>query len=351
MTFQVKTPKRTTVHDVAKAAGVSHMAVSMALRGRPGVSPKRAQEIRRIAKKLNYHPQAAAQFLRSNQTGQLGILSTVAVTDMAFSEGTLGPLLAQLVDLCGQQNTRYTIEFYQKHNSPTVPHQITSGLVDGSIVIGYVDESLQEQLESLPGFYYVGIDEPAKYCVMTASDRGVIQAVSHLVEMGHRRIAFACGPRQYQTHRLAWEGFQQADERFSLEQHGDAWRQQMPSIYGDSAPQAKIEWARQLLRGHPRPTAVVCHGDSFARAVLHAGAELGLAMPEQLSVISRGHRIPAQQAYPSLTTVEDNSGQMAQEAYEMFSCLVMRQSVDRSLRWVEPRLIEGQSVGPPAISG
>lgn len=341
-----KKRKRVTAMDVAKRAGVSHTAVSMALRGSPEISEERAEAIRKIAREMSYFPRADAQFLRAGRTGQLGIIVATSDAQTAFYSGFIGPVLANLVDFLSRKKTPYLIEYHHHSDETVVPNQVTSGLVDGSLVIGDIGDPLRKRLDEVGHLPWVNIDEPAPFSVLTAHDRGIIQAVEQLAELGHRRIAFAHGPRRYTTHRLAREGFQQAVQKLELTATREQWICELPSVYDANAGRGKIQWARQLLAQSPRPTAVVCNGETIARAVILAAAEAGIDVPSQLSVISRGPVQIARWTYPALTTIDNDEVALGQEAVDLLSRQIHEQPITDPVRWVEPRLVAGETVAP-----
>ena len=96
----MKSVKAVTVKDVAKAAGVSQAAVSMALRGSKEISAKRIEQIQKIAQKLNYYPQAAGQLLRSKRKNQIGVVISAPDTDSMAHSGFQSPLLGVMAAVC-----------------------------------------------------------------------------------------------------------------------------------------------------------------------------------------------------------------------------------------------------------
>ncbi len=346
-------PGRVTAKDIAKAAGVSQATVSMALRGSPEIGEKRILQIRELANQMNYHPRAAAQLLRSKLAGQIGVLVGSSDAVQAFSTGFTGPLVGSVIDVCVSKSTRYVIEFHS-HADDDVwtkqpPYQVASGLVDGSIVIGDVGEQVRQMLgRDFPSYPWVNIDEPAPYCVLNDSHRGVLDVLRRLHGIGHRRMAYLCGPQRYLTHRQGFGAWRSAVRELGIP--NSAKRQYVIDASAgtfDHMATLAIEWLRKALREDDRPTAIVCHDSVIARAAVHAATELGLVIPRDLSVTSWGWHVFAQEQYPALSTVEFDFRAMVGAAMDMLNCRINGEQIEEPRVVVPPRYVEGATVAPP----
>jgi LacI family transcriptional regulator len=345
---------RVTAKDIAKAAGVSQAAVSMALRGSPEIGEERSRQIREIANRLKYHPRAAAQLLSSKHAGQIGVLVAASSAEDAFSAGFTGPLVGSVIDICVSKGLQYVIEFHSHVDDAAdlkaPPYQVRSGLVDGSIFIGDVGDAVREMLaKDLPGFPWVSIDEPAPYCVINDSRQGVLDVVRRLHGLGHRRIAYMCGPQRYLTHQEGFAGWQQAVKELRLP---DAERRQIVIDVAGNAPlgamsQLSVQWSRKVLREEDRPTAIVCHDSHMARAVIFAATELNLAVPRDLSVTSWGWHVYSQKDFPSMSTVEFDFRTMVTSAVGLLDNLIADKPIEKNKIIVPPRYVEGATVAPP----
>ena len=345
--------RRVTLKDLARQAGVSHTAVSMALRGSEAVGPELATRLRRLAAEAGYSPRLAAQHLRVGRTGQVGIVMAIRDARTAFGAPSLSSLLGAVVWECDRAGRRYVLEFTQSGSGdPFVPpSQVTGQTVDGTILTGDTGDSLRDWLAARGGYPWISIEEPAPYCVAGRMDAGIGEAVDRLVAAGHRRIAYAGGPQVYQTHRLGLRGFEEARQRHSLPLPDD-WVRLFDGRPGDGRVTESYEWASVLLRRPARPTAFVCHGVALARNAIFAACEAGLAVPDALSVVSCGPTQIAHLYHPRLTTIELDCASMTREAMELWGALVDGLPAGPPQRWVAPRLVEGETVGPaPAVRG
>jgi len=348
--MEITAENRVTVVDIARKAGVCQATVSAALHGRGRVGAARRRQIEAIARELGYEPRSAAQLLRATKTNQLGIV--VAATDAvrAFAREVQRLVMGHFVQQCDLRGVRYVIEFHHHQQDEqgefVPPHQITSRLVDGTILVGDVGERLRQWLGERSECAWVSIEEEAPLCVLSASEQGTDQAVGQLAELGHRRLAYAGGPERYSQQRLGLEGFLAASRQRSLEYTLGRFA----GVVGADVAGECLQWARSLLCQANRPTAVVCHGEDLARSVCYAAAELGLKVPADLSVVSYGSAAEAARRYPRLTTIENDYAKVTAQAMDLLHWRMTKQPIEQPVRRVSPRLIEGDTVGAvPAV--
>ncbi|MGC4005072.1 MAG: LacI family DNA-binding transcriptional regulator [Pirellulales bacterium] len=346
---------RVTAKDIAKAAGVSQATVSMALRGSPEIGEKRIEQIRKLAEEMNYHPRAAAQLLRSRTSGQMGIIVGASNAVQAFSTGFTGPLVGSLIDVYVGRGTRYVIEFHshvddEMWSKQPPPYQISSGLVDGSIIVGDVGIGLSKMLgQGFPNYPRVSIDEPSAYCVLNDSRKGVADVVEKFYKLGHTRLAYTCGPQRYLTHHEGLNGFVDTAKQLKLRVPEDRVLVIDTGFEGSAVfANETMKWARKVLSEPNRPTGIICHDGTMARAVIHAATELGLKIPKDLSVTSWGWHLHAQEQFPALATVEFDFRAMVKSAVEMLDSLIQGEEIANSKVVIPPKFIDGSTVaGPP----
>jgi len=340
---------RITAKHVAEAAGVSQATVSMALRGSEEISPARIAQIQKLARQMSYHPRAAAQLLRSKRSGQIGILTAATGGVYAFSRGFTGPLIGGVVDACIKQQLRYVIEFSSNHASGPVPlpYQVTSGLVDGSVFVGDIDSGLRRRLaREVPDYPSVSLDEPSPFCVLSDSRGGVREMVHRLAGLGHKRLAYAGGPKKYHTHREGFAGWIEATEALGLATSQKRYLEFGSSEEAGIESVEAVKWARRLLSQPTRPTAFICHDMVVARAVIHAALEAGLNVPRDISVMSWGWHVTAQEQFPALSTTELDYQLMIERAMDLLNRLIDKQPVSEPKIVIPLRYIEGATVAP-----
>ena len=214
-------------------------------------------------------------------------------------------------------------------------------------MIGDVGDDLRQKLDELGGHPWVSIGEPAAHCVISANDVGFEKAVDYLYDKGHREIAIACGPLRYTGHRLAHEGFSRGMKKHKLRIANAAWDTVHQAVHDAGAVDEKIKWARKLLGQSKRPTAILCNSEAIARVLIHGALEQQIRVPDDLSVICQAPVSLARQYYPALTTIADDRTAVAADSLEMLAKLVDDQPVEDPMRWIQPRLVLGQTVAAP----
>ncbi len=344
MTDQADHYSRPTLADIAERVGVSAMTVSLALRGEARVSRKRRQEIERVAREMNYQPQIAAQLLRRRKTGHIGLLmGNAEMVDQ--SSGFFIPIMTHFVRLCEEEGIGYHIEFFQRGDEFLPPKQLVGGLVDGTIVSGYVDGELRDWLLGQEQFPWVAIEEPAPLSVSSATDRAAYMAVQHLAALGHRRIAY-CGGIRYSMHRLARTGFLHAATDFSLALE-DNWLFETELDGIDNVHQRICAWASHLLAQPSRPTAIYAHSLRVARCIVYEALRAGVRIPEDLSIIGYGRGAEAQLTAPILSLIEADFATMVGKSVDLLRKRIDGKQVKDQTLWVEPRLKMYETVAPP----
>lgn len=330
---------KVTIKDVAAASNISYQAVSLALRGRRGVSERTRSQVRRVAAELGYFPNAAAQRLPSKGANQLGI---VAAGQQGFR--LAAGLLEPFAELCERTNHQYHMEIlqYTGRDGPFKPPYILSGgLVDGVILVGDVGPSLREWLDErmIP---WVSIYEVGPYCVLPDGEQGVRIALEHLAALGHRRVAAWFGPLRYMAHcqrhdafisLLAEMGLELGDPRFiGIGDAGD----------GREHLEQSLAWSRHVLDSKNRPTAVI----GAARGMIHAALERGLQVGRDLSLIDW---LPPYEArstyYPAMTALHADLPAMMSHAMDLLGARLAGKPAEPATRWVPTGLFVGQSTG------
>jgi LacI family transcriptional regulator len=279
-----------TSHDVAVEAGVSQTTVSLVLRGAAEgrVSEQTQSKVLRAAKTLGYVPNEAGRLLR-NSPSRLLALVVPDVTDPYFtavmrgaeSEAGRGGMVLSLLEA----RTADTMS--------RVIGSVRSRWMTGLIVCTPEDAQVEMLADVMDHTVLLdGYDGRAHACIQYDIADGVRQAVELLGEGGHRRIghiASAATSSTVQTRNAAIERLVTGSPRCEV-------------IY-PLEPEVAGRQVRRFLEEHPELTAVVCDTDSLGLVVLAAASDVGIDVPEQLSVVGFNDTFEAQVARPALTSV------------------------------------------------
>jgi DNA-binding LacI/PurR family transcriptional regulator len=299
--------QRPRLEDVAAAVGVSTASVSLTLSDRPGPSEETRRRVREAAERLGYRPDRTASLLARRHTRLLGVLLEIRnpfhaelIEDLHLaSEGRGYDLVLSTVT--ASRDERRAIETLLDFRCEALI------LLGPSLSAGRLS-ALAEQLPIVA----IG-KEPAAAgvdVVRGADDLGVGQAVDHLVDLGHRRIAFVDGGKG-SVASLRRRGY-----RTALRRHGltDALR----IIPADHNERAGAEAARALLAAaEPLPTALIASNDHCAVGLQDELTRAGIRIPGDLSLIGYDNSWLARLAHIDLTSVDQNAEKLAALAVEV----------------------------------
>jgi LacI family transcriptional regulator, galactose operon repressor len=297
--------RRVRLQDVAARAGVSTATASLVLNNRRGrFSASTAEAVRRAAAELGYRPDLAARGLRTSRTQTLALVSDEILTT---------PYANQMIQ--GAQDGAWEREHLLFMVNTGGDERYESELIDSlrsRRVDGFIYGSLGHRSGKVPvgmvGVPVVGMDiELAGASASFVPDEigGTVAAVSELLAAGHRRIAHVTEPDWAPAQQLrlgAFAGVMRDAGCLDL-----ALVRRRPVGVGVVSPSVS-EWgeraAMDLLQRPDRPTAVFAYNDQTAMGVYRAARELGLRIPEDLSVVGFDDQIlVAAELSPELTTV------------------------------------------------
>jgi DNA-binding LacI/PurR family transcriptional regulator len=336
------TVRRPTISDVARAAGVSKGAVSFALNGRPGVAAGTRDRILAAADQLGWRPSHRARALAVSRALAVGLIiarppETLGADPffpafIAGIESTLSPL--------GQSLLLQMVPDHEREREGY--RRLADGRVDGVFLTDLrVDDPRPALLAEL-GLPAVLIsprcDEAGSPCVAVDDRPGIVAAVTHLIELGHRRIALVAGPDNFVhgvSRREAWAGALRA-----------AGLQEGPCIRSDFSAQGGAAATKELLELPEPPTAIVYANDLMAIAGMAAASARGLDIPGDLSITGFDDTEVAAHLQPPLTTVRTDAFGWGRAAADRLLALVGGEATSPA-PLPPPQLIVRASTAPP----
>ena len=297
-------PRRATLADVAAAAGVSKATVSKALNGRDDISTETRERVLATLAELDYHLPAPA----GRPAERRSIAVVFAVPASPYILGVLqGALIAATeagVDLLprlslGRESRRQRAlvrEWIAEQRASGVVGVIGLTIAEPDDLIGAAGEA------GLPIVIVDPVDTRREDLVSVGSSNwaGSRAMAQHLLDLGHRRIAWIGGPETSEAARDRLYGYQAALNAAGLAVD--------PSLIRSGAFEVATgtQHARELLAGPDRPTAIMAADDEIAVGVLAAAHELGIRVPDELSVTGFDDTPQAAWTTPPLTTVHQH---------------------------------------------
>ncbi|MEF3311677.1 LacI family DNA-binding transcriptional regulator [Paenibacillus sp. GYB004] len=333
---------KTTIYDIAKAAGVSIATVSKVINGTGRISTDTRERITEIMQELDYQPSVVASALTGKSTFTIGLL----IPDLAnpfFAE------IARSVEDRGHELGFNLVMCSTDNNSKKEAGYITllrQKRVDGIIIA--TGTSIEGLLSGLADYNIplalISRDIPSIEAdsVRADDDTGAYQAVAHLTGLGHRHIALIAEDMELMTTRERVSGYRRA-----LEDANIAYTDDLVTISNSSVEAGKQRALELMGSDHP-PTAIVAFNDLLAVGVVQAAKELRLSIPWDLSVISFDNTVLAGIVDPPLTSVAVPIQQMGRQIMDMLIERVSGEKGDKRRIVLKPELIIRQSTTFPS---
>lgn len=328
--------------DIAKMANVSEAAVSLVLNDKPSrISEKKKQEIKTIAKELNYVPNIAAQSLAKKASQTIGIV----IPDIE------NPFFSKL---CKQLEERFRTSGYltiivNSNDDFTVEKNLIQMLlnrgVDG-LIIALSNESFsfkEEQKHFLKEIDapFVLVDRQVSFTginqVYFDSQAGGKLSTEYLLKNGHRNIAFMTGDFKVPSTLARINGYKQALESYDVKIREDYIIETGYRFnYG-------VEKAKELF-ALTDVTAVLTSNDMVAFGVLKQALNSGKTIPEDLSIIGYDRLEMADILGISLATVEQNISSLTEQAVVLLKNILTKKKIKTESIVLKSSLFKGESV-------
>jgi LacI family transcriptional regulator, repressor for deo operon, udp, cdd, tsx, nupC, and nupG len=323
--------RETTLRDVAELAGVSPRTVSNVVNGYARVTDATREKVERAIAELGYRPNVLARNLATGRSGQIVVVVPYLDTPY-FSE-----LLQAIIPAAREEGYNVLVDQTdgdRAHEASLIGRGSRRFLFDGMIFspLGLSQDDLSVRDPALPlvvlgerrsdgTFDHVGIDDVA----------ASTEAVSHLIQIGRRRIA-AIGDQPYPTGeaaQLRTAGFRAAHAAFG--------RPVDESLIIGTARFNRIDGATAMAalldRADP-PDAVFCYSDLVASGAIHTLLSRGVRVPEDVAIIGYDDIEDGRYGRPTISTISPDKGMIARTAVER---LVLRMGSDEPVPGVELR--------------
>lgn len=303
-----------TIKDVAALAGVSPSTVSRVCNDNPSISRDTREKVRRAMAQLHYEPPASAGGSASQKARQIGVILPPSPRT-AYENPFYLETLRGISQLCNQRQYAAAIVTGQDEGEilRALQNLNQSGLLEGVILLYAKAEDKIVDYLCEAGLLYVVVGKANQLTVQTVCiDNDNLsagrEAADYLWQLGHRRIAYLGCDTSF-----LYSADRKAGYQLSLLQHG------LPLLPGycveaEEFLSSDFPALRELLEREERPTAVVASDDILAAVLERTCMQLGLSVPEDVSVISFNNSPFAQFTPVQLTSVDINSFQLGFEA-------------------------------------
>lgn len=301
-----------TIKDIAKDLNISASTVSRALNNNPDISPETRKLVQDYAKEHKYKPNNLALILRTNQSNIIGVI-VPELANHFFSS-----ILSGMETIAEERDYHVIVcqsmEEYAKEirNVQTLIKARVSGVLVSLSKTTKNYDHFQELIDNdIPVIFFdricTGIDTGK---VVVDDYSGTLNAVDYMIKTGCKRIAFFGAPPHLEITKNRRNGYLDALRKNSLTVDESL-------IHIADNKQLGYEKAMELLQTENRPDAFMTMNDYTASGVLFAAKELGLKIPDEISICGFSNSNISQDTDPMLTTVDQYPRQVGEEAMKL----------------------------------
>lgn len=312
-----------TIKDIAKLAGVSPSTVSRVCNNSPSISRETRERVQKLITELGYELPAVQDAASGPPVRHIGVILPPSGRE-TYENTFYLKAIRGISQICNQRCAAISIVTGMDYEEilATVQKLHHSGGISGFILLYSLPNDIVVDYLCSNGLIYVivGKSDDISYqtvCVDNDNLSAGRDAATYLYGLGHRRIGYIGSKRPflYASDRRA--GYQLSLFLHSLPVRED-YLIEMESIHSQD-----FHALEALLRREDRPTAFVVSDDLLALALERACAQMGLSIPDDISIIAFNNSLYSQLASPQLTVVDINSYQLGQE------------SANRILSWID----------------
>jgi LacI family transcriptional regulator len=305
-----------TIYDIAKKTGFSPPTISKALNGAGSLSVKTREIILKAAGELGYMPNLTARTLSTRRSHLIGILNKDFYQLGVFISPIFNNILGGFSQV--MENNGYDILILSRYlelDRELHPEKWNYRNIDGILIFSV---SLKGDYNGLLNYSRPCVSTndiiPGVSTVITDNYAGAIRAVQHLVDLGHRKIAYIAGPvtkisTSARERRLGY--------RDCLKKNGIAHNPDLEEKTGLWSAQGGYEAAKRLLLRTGDFTAVFASSDNLAFGTIRALRETGLEVPGDISIVGFDGDLLGQYITPALTTMRQDAVLIGRTAAEI----------------------------------
>ncbi len=328
-----------TIKDVARLAGVSTTTVSHVINKTRFVAEATQEKVMAAVDELNYAPSAVARSLKCNSTRTIGMLVTQS-TNLFFSE-----VIDGVESYCYRQG--YTLilcntgGIYEKQRDYI--RMLAEKRVDGMLVMcSDLTEELLQMLEKHSDIPKVimdwGPESSQADKIIDNSEEGGYLATKYLISKGHTDIACLSGHYEKAVCKERIIGFNRALAEAGIEMKDDR------ILEGNFECDTAVIAANRIAAMEDRPTAVFCFNDTMALGLISRLQQLGVRVPEDISVIGYDNIELAEYFSPPLTTIHQPKRRVGKNAFEILLERIKDKGHEKRIFEMHPEIIERHSV-------
>lgn len=338
-----------TIKDVAKLANVAPSTVSRVIADSPRISSETKQKVKKAMEELGYHPNFNARNLASQSTQAIGLVMPSS-KDVGFQNPFFPTVLQGISE--GAQEKNYALHMTTGKSEgeilEAVIQMVQGRRVDGVVLLtSRVEDQVISYLRKR-NFPFVLIGKPYKDIeeithVDNDNVRAMKEATDYLIGLGHRQIAFIGGSLDLIVTVDRLQGYKKALKEAEIEERNEY------IVHQEFLREGGQEAIRKLMQLDLPPTGLVVADDFMALGVLNRLDELGIRVPEDLSIVSFNNVLLAEMAKPPLTSVDINIFELGYQSSKNLIEKIENNNEPTKRLIISHRLVERLSCGRPGV--
>ena len=344
MTDRSKSP---TINDVADLAGVSKRTVSRVINRSDKVNEETRTRVQAIIEQLQFTPNRQARGLAASRSFLIGLVfDTPTLFINNVQKGILG--------VCGDAGYELVVhacDIKSDRLQNDVKQFVDRAHLDGVIILPPVSEidDVAEMLDQSDCPYVQFSSElsgePWKQ-VVTNYLPAITDMTGHLVKLGHSNMGFISGPKANVSSQKRQEMFVQALAAYDLKLPREM------IVEGAFTYESGVAAAKKLLSRKNRPTAIFAANDEMAFGVMHVAHDMGLKVPDDLSLVGFDGTSFSSFVIPALSTIRRQTDEMARLGTQKLLALI-DEGADAARGFetmVSPQFVPRKSTGPAPVA-
>lgn len=333
---------RITIDDIAKKLNISRSLVSKALNDSYGVNVQTKTRIRYTALEMGYDFQKIKRN-RSVETGEIGVLigniNALSAEDFYFN------LLESLDSVCAERQLALSTHLIKDFSAGSLENASRSSLkLRGHLLLcGRPQDAVVLASYGIP---FVAVDflraSPRVNRIGVDYYQGGCDAVAHFLEHGHKKIGFVGAAPLSNNFTMLYNGYSHAMRHAELTDFEKYCCLSVPDPVGGAPLNEPCLYA--ILQSEDRPTAILCASDTIAARLYGICAEMGIRIPDDLSVIGFDNQPICKQLSPALTSIDYDTDQVARQAVSVLENAMRYPNASTCAITVDTHVIKRDSV-------
>jgi LacI family transcriptional regulator len=306
------------------------------LNDKDDVAPETYERVQQVISELGYVSSLAARGMRSRHTGVIGLImpdlsSFYSVEVMQGVNRAIADIDYDLIVYTNGDIRKNDSAYQESHYVSLLNGSVTDGVI--VVTPAATNFSTNAPVVAIDPNY----ESPDCHAIISTNYKGAQQAMSYLIELGHRRIGFITGRLELVSAIRRLEGYKD-----SLDKAGIAQDEQLIQI-GDYRTETAAECTRVLLTLKDPPTAIFASNDMSAIGVYQVAGEFGLQIPDDLSVVGFDNLRETEFLQPALTTISQFIPEMGYLATELVVKLIKGEEFEDKVHKIPTRLVVRES--------